>query len=376
MKPETTAAGQGTAARLWGKVQTDFGLARVIIVGLFVLMFVGAGLMDMNTASFFGDVIRRWGMWGVIVLAMLPSIQSGVGPNFGVPLGILGGLVGATVSIELNHRGLFGSITNPYLNPIVLALVAIVVALIISVAIGILYGMLLNKVKGSEMAITVYVGFSAVALFNILWAMSPFITADIAILPATGRGLRQMVNLDQDFGNAFDQLLRFEIGGMTVRLGLVLVFLVFCLIIWMFTRSRTGMMMSAAGANPNYARASGINVDKMRIIGTTLSTALAAVGIVIYAQSFGFLQYYAGPNAFTFQAVAAVLVGGATVRRARVFDVIFGAFIFHGILTIALPLATELLPPELRAGVPEMLRAIATNGIILYALTKIKGGSR
>ena len=133
------------------------------------------------------------------------------------------------------------------------------------------------------------------------------------------------------------------------------------------------MMMSAAGSNPSYARASGIDVEKMRIIGTTISTVLGAVGIIVYAQSFGFLQMYNAPLMMGFTAVASVLIGGASVRRARVFDVLLGAFLFNGILTIALPLANEMLPDV--AGVPEMLRLIITNGIILYALTKAKKGN-
>jgi simple sugar transport system permease protein len=136
------------------------------------------------------------------------------------------------------------------------------------------------------------------------------------------------------------------------------------------------MMMSAAGANPNYARASGISVDKMRIIGTTISTCLGAVGIIVYAQSFNFLQLYNAPLMMGFTTVASVLIGGATVRRAKVFDVLLGAFLFNGILVIALPLAIQLLPEEFAAGVPEMLRLIISNGIILYALTKVKGGNR
>ncbi|MCL2674520.1 MAG: ABC transporter permease, partial [Defluviitaleaceae bacterium] len=159
---------------------------------------------------------------------------------------------------------------------------------------------------------------------------------------------------------------------MTVHTGLLLVFFLACFFMWLFMRSRLGMMMSAAGANPSYARASGINVEKMRILGTAISTALGAVGIIVYAQAFGFLQLYTAPLFMGFTAVASVLIGGATVRRARVFDVLVGAFLFNGILTIALPLINVMMPDV--AGVPEMLRLIVTNGIILYALSKAKGG--
>ncbi|MCL2865079.1 MAG: ABC transporter permease [Lachnospiraceae bacterium] len=348
-----------------------FGLPRIIILVAFILMFVLAGIVGMNLPSFFGDVLRRWGMWGILVLAMVPSIQSGNAPNFGVSVGIVAGLLGAVISIDLNYRGAFDFITNPALHRIAGALVAIAIGVIGGTVLGMLYGMLLNRVKGSEMAISVYVGFSAVAVFNILWVRIP-ISNPIAILPGTGSGLRQMINLQDDFGDAFDSLFRFQIGSMTIHTGLLLLFFLMCFFMYIFMKSKRGMRMSAAGDNPTYARASGINVDRMRILGTTISTALGAFGIVIYAQSFGFLQMYRGPLMMGFTAVASVLIGGATIRRAKVFDVLFGAFLFNGILTIALPLSTQLIPDI--PGVPEMLRLIISNGIILYALTRAKGG--
>jgi len=359
--------------RIVKKILADFGLPRIIILSLFVLLFVLAGIYSMDLPSFFGDVLRRWGMFGILVLAMVPGIQSGIGPNFGVTVGIVGGLLGAVLSIEMNHAGLFDFIANPALHSAVLALVAIAIGGTLGTGMGVLYGMLLNRVKGSEMAVSVYVGFSAVAVFNIVWALIPVRTS-IMILPATGRGLRQMINLQDDFGGAFDNLFSFTIGTFTMRTGLLLVFFAFCLLMWVFTKSRLGMMMSAAGSNPSYARASGINVEKMRILGTAISTALGAIGIVVFAQSFGFLQMYNAPLMMGFTTVASVLIGGATVKRARVFDVLLGAFLFNGILTIALPLANVMLPDV--AGVPEMLRLIITNGIILYALTKVKGDGR
>ncbi|MDR0512905.1 MAG: ABC transporter permease [Treponema sp.] len=355
------------------KILTDFGLPRLIILSMFVLLFVLAGIYRMDLPSFFGDVLRRWGMFGILVLAMVPGIQSGIGPNFGVTVGIVGGLLGAVLSIEMNHAGVFDFIANPAVHSVVLAMVAIIIGAAIGTGMGILYGMLLNRVKGSEMAVSVYVGFSAVAVFNILWALIP-VRASIMILPATGRGLRQMINLRDDFGGAFNELFSFRIGTFTMHTGLLLVFFIACFLMWIFTKSRLGMMMSAAGSNPQYARASGIKVEKMRILGTAISTALGAVGIIVYAQSFGFLQMYNAPLMMGFTAVASVLIGGATVRRARVFDVLLGALLFNGILTVALPLANVMLPNV--AGVPEMLRLIITNGIILYALTKVKGDGR
>jgi len=355
------------------KILADFGLPRIIILSLFFVLFILAGIFSMDLPSFFGDVLRRWGMFGLLALAMVPGIQSGIGPNFGVTVGIVGGMLGAVLGIEMNHAGVFDFITNQAALAVAIAITAIIIGAILATGMGVLYGMLLNRVKGSEMAISVYVGFSAVAMFNIVWALIPVRTS-IMILPATGRGLRQMINLQDDFGGAFNTLLSFQVGTFTMHTGLLLVFFLGCLLMWFFTKSRLGMMMSAAGSNPSYAKASGINVEKMRILGTTLSTVLGAVGIVVYAQSFGFLQMYNAPLMMGFTAVASVLIGGASVKRARVFDVLLGAMLFNGILTIALPLTNVMIPDI--AGVPEMLRLIITNGIILYALTKAKGGGR
>ena len=350
------------------KALADFGLPRIIILTMFVVLFVLAGVFGMNVPSFFGDVLRRWGMWGILVLAMVPSIQSGIGPNFGIPVGIVGGMLAAVLSIEMRTAGWFDFATN---TALVGVFAAIALGIIFASIMGMLYGMLLNRLKGSEMAVSVYVGFSVVAAFNIIWTLLP-VRSSILILPATGSGLRQMINLNDDFGGAFDSLFRFQIGDMTVRLGLLVVFFIACVLMYLFMRSRLGMMMSAAGSNPAYARAAGIDVDKMRILGTTISTALGAVGIIIYAQSFGFLQMYNAPQFYGFTVVASVLIGGATVKRASIFDVLLGAFLFNGILTIALPLVNVMMPDI--PGVPEMLRLIITNGVILYALSKAKGG--
>lgn len=54
------------------------------------------------------DTLVRFGMNGVMVLAMVPMIQSGCGLNFGLPLGIIAGLLGAVTSVQLDLHGLPG----------------------------------------------------------------------------------------------------------------------------------------------------------------------------------------------------------------------------------------------------------------------------
>jgi len=366
----TTSKNDGTMNAFKNAV-INFGIPRVIIIIFFLVVLILVPVNNMSLPWFLGDVLRRWGMWGLLVLAMVPGIQSGIGPNFGVSIGAVAGLVGAVFSMQMRYSGIYDFVGDSRVAIGLMGLfVALLIGIILGTLMGILYGMLLNKVKGSEMAISVYVGFSVVALFNIFWARAP-ITAGFMLFPGLGEGVRQIINLRDDFGGVLNNLWAFDIGNMTVPTGLLILFFLACFCMWLFLRSRTGMMMSAAGANPDYARASGINVDKMRILGTTISTALGAVGIVIYSQGFGFLGLYNAPLMMGFVTVASVLIGGATVRRAKVFDVLLGAFLFNGILTIALPVINEMVNAP---GLPEMIRMVLTNGIILFALTRAKGG--
>ena len=184
-------------ARSWLK---EFGISRSIIVGFLVLMFFVAGVFyDMNMAWFLGDMIRRWGMFGILALAIVPGIKCGIGPNLGLPVGITGGMLGAVLSIEMTFRGWFDFITNPNAASLASISVALLIGTSLAAVMGIGYGMILNKVKGSEMAIAAYVGFACVYLFNIVWFLIP-VSAGHMILPATGSGLRQMINLRDDWG--------------------------------------------------------------------------------------------------------------------------------------------------------------------------------
>jgi len=118
-----------------------------------------------------------------------------------------------------------------------------------------------------------------------------------------------------------------------------------------------------------YAKSAGVNVDKMRILGTTLSTALGGIGIIFYAQSFGFLQLYNAPQMMGFACVASILIGGAGIKHARITHVLLGTFLFQGMLAVALPVANEIMP---EGNLSEVIRIIISNGIILYALSKSK----
>lgn len=335
------------------------GFPRLIIGMLYILLCLLAVIYNLSLPGQLGNTLVRLGMNGVLVLAMLPGIQCGISLNLGLPIGIIGGLIGGLLCIEFGFSGWFGF------------LFAIVVGLAISAVTGFLYGLLLNRLKGSEMSVTTYVGFSVVSLMCIAWLVLPF-QSKIMKWPL-GRGLRTTIGLQTSYRHLLNDFLSFKIFGITIPTGLLLFFALCCFLVWLFMRSKTGIAMSAAGANPRFAAATGINVDKMRIIGTMLSTMLAAVGIVVYGQSYGFMQLYQAPRQMGFLCAAAILIGGATTARAKISHVIIGTFLYYGVLTLGSPVVNAIVPQSM---ISEIMRILISNGIILYALTKSGGVSR
>jgi simple sugar transport system permease protein len=326
--------------------------ARMIIIIFFVLLFVLAFILKLPLGPLISDSLVRIGMNGVLVLAILVGVIGGIGLNFGIPIGIVAGLVGAVISMELNLTGWMG------------ILAAIVFSVPISILMGAGYGVLLNNTKGDEMTVATYAGFSIVSLFSILWIFFPVHHPQL-VWPI-GQGIRTTISLDEFYGKIMDNFLAIKIGSLTIPTGTILFFTLLCVLVWIFLRSRTGLAMRACGTNPLFAKATGLNVNRYRMLSTILSTVLSSIGIIVYSQSYGFYQLYQAPLMMGFATVAAILIGGATPNNAKISNVIIGVVLFQGILTISMPVANEIIQGNLA----DVVRVLVSNGIILYALSR------
>ncbi|SFH99390.1 monosaccharide ABC transporter membrane protein, CUT2 family [Tindallia magadiensis] len=334
-----------------------FGLPRVIIIAFLIFLCISAIMLDIPITDLISDALVRTGMNGVLVLAMVPGILAGIGLNFGIPIGIVCGLLGGLIAIEMDLVGFTAFFA------------AVFISIPLSIVAGVLYGLLLNRVKGSEMTIATYAGFSIVSLMSIAWLILPFKSEEMRW--PIGTGLRTTITLQGRYERILNNWASFDIFGITIPTGLLLFFGACCFLMWLFLRSQTGISMKAVGDNPRFALASGIHENKMRIVGTVLSTMLGAVGIVVYGQSFGFIQLYQAPMFMGFAATAAVLIGGASIKKANISNVIIGTFLFQSLLVVSLPVANKVMS---LGSLAEITRIIVSNGIILYALTQIGGG--
>lgn len=343
------------------KSVTDrFGLPTLIITVFWIIILIMGVVNNISLSEMLTDSIKRFGMWGIMVLAMVPAIQSGTGPNFALPVGVVCGLLAQVCAIEWGFGGFSWLI------------VSFALAIVLATVVGYIYGRLMNAVKGSEMTIATYTGFSITALFCLVWLLVPF--KDPRMGWMLGQGLRETIQLDA-VGSAqiLNKFLKFEIFGVTIPTGMLLVFFAACLVVWLFFRSRTGIAISAGGINPMFAKASGLDIDKSRVTANMISTVFGALGIIVYSQSYGYVQLYVAPLYMAFQAVAAVLIGGATAQRAKIFHVIVGTLIFQGLIANAMPVANKVFAGT---DLSEILRTVIQNGVILYALTQVKGGGK
>lgn len=341
----------------------SYGLPRLIITCFVVLLFIMAPIVGADLTMQVGNVINRFSWNAVLVLAMVPMIHSGCSLNFGIPLGIIAGLLGGTLSIQLGFTGAVSFFA------------AILLATPFALLLGGGYGWLLNRIKGGEMMIATYVGLASISFMCMMWLLLPY-TSPTMVWGLSGKGLRTTISLDGFYGGALANFLKIPIdpaNGLYIPTGAILFFALLAFGMWAFLHTKTGTAMTAVGSNPQFARASGISVDKMRLLSVIMSTWLGAVGILVYQQGFGFMQLYMAPNNMTLPTVAAILIGGAAVNKASIPNVIIGTILYQSVVTLTPTVMTAMIHMD----VSEVVRIIVSNGMIVYALTRaIKGGSK
>lgn len=336
------------------------GWPRIIIALLLLALFIVAPAVGVRVDQSLTDTIVRFGMNGILVLGMIPMVQTGCGLNFGLPLGIIAGLLGATLSIEIGLTGAAGFFG------------AIGLALPLALLLGWGYGLLLNRVKGDEMMIATYIGFSSVSFMCMMWTVLPYHSPTM-VWGFGGTGLRTTISLDGFWAHILDNFLVIKMGrNFMFPTGTILFFALMALIMWAFFHTKAGTAMTAVGSNPDYARAAGVNVDKMRTVSVVMSTIYGAIGILVYQQSFGFIQLYTAPFYMALPAVAAILIGGASVNKASIANAVAGTVLFGGILAMA----PSVINSVIHSDISEVVRMIVSNGMIVYALTRATRKSR
>ena len=130
-------------------------------------------------------------------------------------------------------------------------------------------------------------------------------------------------------------------------------------------KTRLGQNMRTVGQSRAVANASGINVDRTRIIAMIFSTVLASWGQLIFLQNVGTLSTYGAHTQVGQFAIAALLVGGASVQKATNKQALLGIVLFHTLFIVS-PLAGKELFGDPVIG--EYFRVFVSYGVIAMAL--------
>jgi len=320
-----------------------------------VLCLVGSMYARLPLMFLMNDIVTRMARNSFLVLSLIIPVLAGLGLNFGIVLGAMAGqiaLVAVTYWQVAGPAG-FG--------------LAAVLSLPLAILFGWLTGMLFNRAKGKEMIAGLILGFFANGVYQLVFlamvgSIIPFNNPDM-LLP-DGVGIRNTVNL-KGIHYALDNLWMIRIGGVNIPLASFICIALLCLGIRFIFRTKLGQEFRSVGQNRHIAEVAGIPVDRTRIIAIVLSTILAAWGQLLFLQNIGTLNTYGSHVQVGTFAVAALLIGGATVSRATIGQALVGAFLFHTLFIIS-PLAGKNMMGSAQVG--EYFRVFIAYGVIGVAL--------
>ena len=345
-----------------------------------------------------------------IVLALILPIVAGMGINFAVTIGAMAAQISSLWVIEWGISGLGGF------------LLAMAMTVPLAGIFGYLIGKLLNKMKGQEMIGGLILGYFANGLYQLLFLfifgnLIPLNAPGLVIKGSTGVANTIDLSTERGFKYALDGLWRVDFGtglfilcgilavvaivnflrkkndlkktGITIGCcaGLCLVYMIpavanlfsmvsipvltfllvglLCMFNNALMRTRLGQQFRAVGQNRTVANVSGINVDKVRVIAIMISTILAGWGQLIFVQNMGSFQTYGAHEQVGLYAGAAILVGGASIKKATNTQALIGCVLFH-LLFIVAPSAGKNLFGD--AAIGEYFRVFISYGVIALAL--------
>ena len=387
-----------------------------VTVMFVVLCLIGLVCSGQTVSYVMYELFGRLSRNSFIVLALIIPIIAGMGINFAITIGAMAAQIAALWVIEWGISGLAGFLT------------AMVITMPIAAFFGFLIGKLMNKMKGQEMIGGLILGYFANGLYQLLFLfifgnLIPLKTPGLVIKGSTGVANTIDLSTERGFKYALDGLWRVPFGTaalilcgliaiwslvklatkkedkkkaltrtgicaavaviaqlpfVTVAFSMVSVPMVTFLIVALLCvfnnaimKTRIGQQFRAVGQNRTVANAAGINVDRVRVIAIIISTVLAGWGQLIFVQNMGSFQTYGAHEQVGLYAGAAILVGGASIKKATNGQALLGCILFH-LLFIVAPSAGKNLFGD--AAIGEYFRVFISYGVIALALVMYAWG--
>ena len=118
------------------------GIPRLVVFCFLLAIVITAYAYGIDVKSYLSSTLIYWGMWVILVLAMVPTIKCGIGPNYGVSLGIVCGLLGPLLAIQFNIAPTVNAMM-PGLGAWAALFFAMIVSAVLAWFLGVLYGKIL-----------------------------------------------------------------------------------------------------------------------------------------------------------------------------------------------------------------------------------------
>ena len=137
-----------------------------------------------------------------------------------------------------------------------------------------------------------------------------------------------------------------EVSLRNPLLLLVILTVVVIAVLYWFFGTELGCSLRATGANPNMARAQGINTNTAKVLGLVVSNGLVALSGGLLAQYQGSATVDMGRGAIVI-GLAAVIIGEVLLGKVfinfalKLLSAIIGAIIYYVVITLVLRLGLE-----------------------------------
>ncbi|ABS59920.1 ABC transporter permease subunit [Fervidobacterium nodosum] len=331
-------------------------LSNIVPIAFFILTLGAVIVAKIPILFLLSEIVRRISRNTFLVLALIIPVVAGLGLNFAIVLGAMAAQASLFFVVDWGITGIKG------------ILLAMLMASVLSIGLGWLVGRTLNRAKGREMITSMILGFFANGVYQLIFlffigSLIPY--SKKAFLLPQGVGLRNTVDLYGVVDGALNNIWIVSIKFINVYMIPLFIIVGLCLLITFLLKTKLGQDFKAVGQDMHVAQTAGINVDKTRITAIIISTVLAAIGQIIYLQDIGTINTYNSHEQIGLFSIAALLVGGASTRKANIWNAIIGVILFHTLFIVA-PSAGNRLFGQPQIG--EFFREFVAYAVIAFAL--------
>ncbi|KAB3530465.1 ABC transporter permease [Alkaliphilus serpentinus] len=383
-----------------------------------IICYIGFYFSNLTFAFFINDLITRIARNSFLVLALIIPVLAGMGLNFAI---VLGAMAGQVAIIMVTHWGIVG-----WQGFFLCVLISAPLAIIFGYLTGKLLNKTKGQEMITSLILGFFAnGLYQLVFLIMVGSVIPM--HNETLLLSSGVGLRVSIDLTGGLKYAIDDLLRWTfpktlmmlgsasilIGGFNIykyikgvpnylkgkiklrMIGYVLAGIslviysiiitnsnsllnnikvpiitmviigLLCLFNIFISKAKIGQDFRTVGQDRHVATVSGIKSDKVRVTAIVISTLLAAWGQLFFLQNLGTLSTYGSHEQVGMFAIAALLIGGASVTKANIGHALLGTVLFHTLFIVS-PIAGKNLFGDAQLG--EYFRAFVAYGVIGLSL--------